>query len=88
MFGDSVIQRFIDEMLRVEVQKEFMRLFEEDIAVPPNWQGFQGVTPIVDELSRPWEWTRIREFTPELFERMWESFSHEEKIRYVLGLIT
>lgn len=84
----SEIQRIIDQMLREEITKEFMKAFEEDIAVPSDWKGFRGITPFLDELSRPWEWKPVTEFTPELFNRMWESFSHGEKVRYVLTLIS
>lgn len=82
----SEIRRIIDEMFRTELTKEFMRQFEEDVAVSPNWQGFTGIRPIFDEVSifpaLPLSWT------PQEFRRMWDSLERESKIVFVKKLIT
>jgi len=87
----SEIQRIIDEMLRVEIHREFMRAFEEDIAVPPNWQGFRGIKGVFDEaiIAEFDFWShRPKQFTPEEFSKMWDSFTEYQKVNYVLILIT
>lgn len=89
MSGGSEIQRIIDEMLRVEIHREFMKHFEAETAVPPNWPGFQGLKAIFDEVPEFQFWSqRPTQFTPAEFNRMWDSYTEDQKFNYVLILIS
>lgn len=89
MTGDSEIQRIIDKMLREETQRLFMAWVEEDIATPPDWQGFTGIRGIFDEVPEFTFWSqRPKQFTPSEFNKMWDSWNEDQKFDYVLTLIT
>lgn len=82
----SEIQRIIDQMLRVEVHRAFMEAVKDDLTPKPGWQGFTGARGIFDEweiqpLLPPLAWT------PDEFNRMWSTLTHESRVAYVKSLI-
>jgi hypothetical protein len=78
------IQKIIDDMLRAEVTKAFMRLFEEDVETPSDWKGFTGI----DEVGDTHWWKPPEHFTPEHFSWLWDKLTREEKLAYVKSLIS
>jgi hypothetical protein len=91
----SEFQKLIDHMFRQELIRairEEERKFEEELSPPPGWQGFTGIQGIFDEAGPIldwWDWrNKPKQFTPSEFAKMWSSFTRDQKVNYVLVLIT
>lgn len=73
-----------------ETNRRFAVWVEEDFLTPPGWQGFTGIRGIVDEAHISiWDHREHPEtFTPEEFNRLWDGFTEQRKIEYVMSLIS
>jgi hypothetical protein len=83
----SDFQHVIDQMLRLELMKEFWQRVDEELTPSPGWQGFTGIRGIVDEWGPLVEWPPLS-WTPKEFQRMWDSLTYESKIAFVKNRIT
>jgi len=88
--GDA-FARF-QEAMHVETARLFDEWVDEQLTTPPGWQGFAGIRGIFDEWDPNgtiWaHYERPETFTPEEFNRLWDGFTEQRKIDYVLSLIT
>lgn len=81
----------LQEAMREETLRRFAVWVEEDVTTPPDWQGFRGLLGVVDECLPNvtiWDHNEYPQtFTPEEFNRLWDNFTEQRKIEYVLSLI-
>lgn len=83
----SDFEKMIGDLLRKAVDEEFTKAVIEDMRPRPGWKGFTGLLPIMDEhLFIHQEFNPS--WTPAQFEKMWDSFSYQAKVRYVRSLLT
>lgn len=62
---------------------------EMEAGIRRAFSGFQGLIYTHDETATVWGvWERPKSFTPQQFDRLWESFTEKRKVEYVLSLIT
>lgn len=89
------ISDVIDELLKIkidclaEMEQKIVEAVVTGYTAEPGWQGFTGLAGFFDE--RVTTWPRLEEpkqFTPAEFNKLWNSFSKERKVEYVISLIT
>lgn len=88
-FDEEVKERF-NELLfgsRVPDMTESMRKIQEGFTGLAK--AFEGFAPSVAAWNEIWHINeRPEKFTPAEFNKLWDSFTHERKIEYVLSLIS
>lgn len=98
-FAEALTRFRFDVM--VDLEQKLSEVFEQQLIYGPNrksctpepgWQGFTGIAGMFDEWSVPgtiWHHLeRPEKFTPAEFNKLWDSFSKERKVEYVISLIT
>lgn len=82
----SVLAAELDKRLTEAFLQELLGLDENN---QPRAGGFTGIRGIFDEVPEFDFWSqRPKQFTPSEFNKMWDSYTEDQKIQYILTLIT
>lgn len=82
----DIIRMMREELIGTAITKFSVNYYvTEEELIDHGWRGLNTRLSISDEWAGPLGYPS---FTPAEFNEMWESFSHDEQIEYVLSLIT